>query len=206
EEVHKFLPPFEPSFRLDVDKPWTLGPVGIPDIYAETRMAHNQALIESRKIIDRAWDELADVVGRRYRAVETFRADDADLVFFTMGGVTETCMTAVEELRKQGKKVGIVHLRLHRPFPYDDIRKALLGRKAVVCVDRALSTGFGGPMASEIKAALYGQKGAPPLVEFIAGLGGRDVKVSDFCDMYDAGAKVASGAPVPPYKLVGVRE
>lgn len=205
EEVAKFLPPYRPAFRLDVDKPWTLGPVGIPDIYAETRMSHNHALTESRKVIDQAWDELADVVGRRYRAVEEHQTSDADVVFFTMGSVTETCMTAVAALRQQGKKVGIVHLRLHRPFPYDDLRKALAGRKAVVCIDRALSTGFGGPMASEIKAALYGQKGAPPVVEFVAGLGGRDIKVQDFIDMYEVGAKVAAGAPVPPYKLVGVR-
>jgi pyruvate ferredoxin oxidoreductase alpha subunit len=206
EEVQKFLPPFQPSFRLDVDRPWTLGPVGIPDIYTETRQAHHVALEQSRTIIDRAWDELADVVGRRYRAVEHYRTDDADVVFFTMGSVTETCMTAVEELRAQGHKVGIVHLRLFRPFPYADLRQALAGRKAVICVDRALSTGFGGPMAAEIKSALYGQPKAPPVVEFIAGLGGRDVKIPDFFDMYQAGAAVASGAPVPPYQLVGVRE
>lgn len=205
-EVQKFLPPFKPAQRLDVDNPWTFGPVGIPDIYSETRMAHNEALKGSRAVIEQAWDELHAVVGRRYRAVEEYETADAEVVFFTMGGVTETCMTAVKALRAKGKKVGIVHLRLFRPFPEEDLRKALLGRKAVVCVDRALSTGFGGPIASEVKSALYGHAGAPPVVEFIAGLGGRDVKIQDFIDMYEEGAKVAAGGPVPPYKLVGVRE
>jgi pyruvate ferredoxin oxidoreductase alpha subunit len=205
-EVQKYLPPFRPTQRLDVQNPATFGPVGIPDIYAETRMAHNEALLASRQVIDQAFDELYELMGRRYRAVEHYRTDDADVVFFTMGGVTETCMTAVDELRDQGKKVGIVHLRVFRPFPHADLRAALGGRKAVVCVDRALSTGFGGPMASELRSCLYGTAGAPPLVEFIAGLGGRDIKVSDFMDMYEQGAKVAAGGDLPDPQLLGVRQ
>ncbi len=205
-EVEKYLPPHEPRWRLDVENPMTFGPVGIPDIYAETRMAHNEALRASRAVIDQAFDELHDLMGRRYHAVEHYKTDDADIVFFTMGGITETCMTAVNALREKGKKAGIVHLRLFRPFPEEDLRKALLGRKAVVAIDRALSTGFGGPMASEIKSALYGQKQAPPVVEFIAGLGGRDVKVSDFIDMYERGEAVAGGADNPGYSILGVRE
>jgi len=206
EEVRAYLPPFRPAFRADVDHPWTFGPVGIPDIYAETRMAHNEALLGSRATIEKAWDELADHMGRRYRAVEQYKADDADIVFLTMGAVSETCMTAVDGLREQGKRAGLVHLRLFRPFPTEDVQKILGGRKVVVAVDRALSTGFGGPMASEVKSVLYPLDQRPRMVEFIAGLGGRDVKVSDFFDMYAKGEAVAGGAPVPRYELVGVRE
>lgn len=205
-EVDKYLPPFKPTWRLDVDKPMTFGPVGIPDIYAETRMAHDQALKNSRKVIDKAFDELHDLMGRRYKAVEEYKTDDADIVFFTMGGVTETCMTAVDELREKGKKAGIVHLRLFRPFPDDDLRKALSGRKGVVIIDRALSTGFGGPMASEVKSCLYGVDKPPAVVEFIAGLGGRDIKVSDFIDMFEQGEAVVGGAANPGYTILGVRE
>lgn len=206
EEVKAYLPPFQPAFRTDVDNPWTFGPVGIPDIYTETRMAHNEALLGSRAIIEKAWDELADHMGRRYRAVEQYKADDADIVFLTMGAISETCMTAVDALREQGKKAGLVHLRLFRPFPTEDVQKILGGRKVVVAVDRALSTGFGGPMASEVKSALYPLAKRPQMVEYIAGLGGRDVKVSDFFDMYARGEAVAGGAPVPRYELLGVRE
>ena len=205
EEVQAYLPPFQPAFRTDVDNPWTFGPVGIPDIYAETRMAHNEALLGARAVIDQAWQELADHMGRRYHAVEQYKTDDADIVFLTMGGITETCMTAVDALREQGRKAGIVHPRLFRPFPDADLQKILGGRKVVVAVDRALSTGFGGPLASEVKSVLYGLDQRPQVVEFIAGLGGRDVKVSDFIDMYEKGEAVAAGGPVPRYELVGVR-
>jgi len=206
EEVKQFLPPYKPPYRLDVDKPWTFGAVGIPDIYLETRMAHNEALIDSQKVMEKAWDEMAEVVGRKYSVLENYKTDDADIVFLTMGGISETCMTAVDQMRDEGKKVGVIRLRMWRPFPFAEVAKELGGRKVVLAVDRALSTGgCGGPVASEIKAALYPLDKRPQVVEFIAGLGGRDVTIGDFKEMYDKGAAVAAGGAVPPYEMVGVR-
>ncbi len=206
EEVRRFLPPYDPPYRLDVDNPWTFGPVGIPDIYLETRKAHDEALLGAKATMVKAWSELADVVGRQYYPVEQYKADDADIVFLSMGGISETCMTAVDELREAGKKVGLVRLRLWRPFPFDEVKAALGGRKVIIAIDRALSTGGpGGPVASEVKAALYGLETRPQVIEFIAGLGGRDVTVGDFKQMYEKGAAVAAGGPVPGYELLGVR-
>lgn len=207
EEVKQFLPPYDPPYRLDVDNPWTFGPVGIPDIYLETRAAHNEALIGSQKVMEKAWDELDEVVGRKYSVLECYKTDDADIVFLTMGGISETCMTAVDQMRDQGKKVGVIRLRMWRPFPFAEVARELGGRKVVLAVDRCLSTGGpGGPVASEIKASLYHQQKRPQVVEFIAGLGGRDVTIGNFMEMYDKGAAVAAGGAVPPYELVGVRE
>jgi pyruvate ferredoxin oxidoreductase alpha subunit len=206
EQVQKYLPTFKPLFRLDVDKPWTFGPVGIPDIYTETRMAHNEVLKASKQVCIKAWDEIAALTGRQYRPVEHYRTDDAEVVFVTMGAVTETLMTEVDELRQQGKKVGIVRLRLWRPFPAEEILEALSGRKAVAVVDRCLSTGGpGGPVACEVKGALYHAPKRPPIIEFIAGLGGRDIKLGDFKAMYDKAEAVAQGGVIPPYELWGVR-
>ncbi len=116
-------------------------------------------------------------------------------------------MTACDQMREDGKKVGVVRIRMWRPFPFAEIAKELGGRKAVVAVDRALSTGgCGGPVASEIKGALYQLEKRPQVVEFIAGLGGRDITIGDFKYMYDKGAAVAAGGPLPPYELLGVRE
>lgn len=116
-------------------------------------------------------------------------------------------MTAVDQMRGQGKKVGVIRLRMWRPFPFAEVVKALGGRKVVLAVDRCLSTGGpGGPVASEIKSALYHLDKRPQVVEFIAGLGGRDVTISNFMEMYEKGAAVAAGGAVPPYELVGVRE
>ena len=207
EEVAKFLPAWVPPYRLDVDKPWTFGPVGIPDIYLETRMAHNEALLGSKKVMYKAWEELAEVTGRKYNPLECYLCDDADIVFLTMGGISETCMTAVDEMRAEGKKIGVVRLRLWRPFPLEEVLQTLGHRKVVIAVDRCLSTGGpGGPVACEIKGALYGLDKRPQVVEFIAGLGGRDVTIGDFKQMYEKGAAVAAGAAVPAYELVGVRE
>lgn len=207
EEVERFLPPYDPPYRLDVDNPWTFGPVGIPDIYAETRMAHNEALMDSRDVMIQAWKEMGDVTGRYYKPVEEYKTDDADIVFLMMGSVAETCMTAVDELREQGKKVGVVRLRMWRPFPFEEVRKTLGDRKVVIAVDRALSTGgTGGPMASEVMTALYPLDKRPRVIEFIAGLGGRDVPIPAFFEMYEKGAAVAAGGAVPPYELLGVRE
>jgi pyruvate ferredoxin oxidoreductase alpha subunit len=207
EEVKQFLPPYKPPYRLDVDKPWTFGPVGIPDIYLETRMAHNEALINSQKVMEKAWDEMAEVVGRKYSVLENYKTDDADIVFLTMGGISETCMTAVDQMRDEGKKVGVIRLRMWRPFPFAEVARELGGRKVVLAVDRALSTGgCGGPVATEVKAALYPLDKRPQVVEFIAGLGGRDVTIGDFKNMYEKGVAVADGGAVPPYEMVGVRE
>jgi pyruvate ferredoxin oxidoreductase alpha subunit len=206
EEVKQFLPPYKPPYRLDVDKPWTFGAVGVPDIYLETRMAHNEALIGAQKVMEKAWDEMAEVVGRKYSVLENYKTDDSDIVFLTMGGISETCMTAVDQMRDEGKKVGVIRLRMWRPFPFAEVAKELGGRKVVLAVDRALSTGgCGGPVASEIKAALYPLDKRPQVVEFIAGLGGRDVTIGDFKEMYDKGVAVAAGGAVPPYEMVGVR-
>jgi pyruvate ferredoxin oxidoreductase alpha subunit len=206
EQVQKYLPVFKPQFRLDVEKPWTLGPVGIPDIYTESRMAHDEILKASKQVCIKAWDEIAAITGRQYHPVEHYRTDDADVVFVIMGSVTETLMTAVDELRQHGKKVGIVRIRLWRPFPFEEIREALSGRKVVAVVDRALSTGGpGGPVACEVKSALYHVEKRPRVIEFIAGLGGRDVKPGDFKVMYDKAEAVAKGGSIPAYELVGVR-
>ena len=206
ETVRKFLPPYEPQIRLHPDRPVTMGPVGVPAIYAETRMAHQHALTESKKVILEVWEEMAELVGRRYRPVETYRTDDAEVCLLTMGALSETAMTAVDRMREQGKKVGLVRIRLWRPFPFQEFYEAVSGCKALAVVDRALSTGGpGGPVASEVKAALYQREGAPKVVEFVAGLGGRDVPIPAFIEMAEKAEKVAAGAPVPPMEIVGVR-
>ncbi len=206
EMVDGFLPPYEPELRLHPDRPITMGPVGVPAIYAETRMAHQDALVRSKEVILEAWEEMARLTGRRYRPVETYRTEDAEVCLLIMGGLAETAMTAVDLLREQGRKVGLVRLRLWRPFPFEEFYEAVGGCKVLAVVDRALSTGGpGGPVASEVKAALYQRPGAPKVVEFVAGLGGRDVPVATFVELADKAEKVAAGAPVPPMEIVGVR-
>jgi pyruvate ferredoxin oxidoreductase alpha subunit len=207
EKVKEYLPDYEPQMRLDVENPVTMGPVGIPEIYAETRWAHEHALRDSKKVIIQAWEEMEKITGRRYRPVESYRCEDADVRLLTMGALSETAMTAIDKMRDDGIKVGLHRIRLWRPFPYEELKKELSGCKVLGVVDRALSTGGpGGPVASEIKSAFYDEKQRPQVIEFIAGIGGRDVRVEDFEEMANKARKVSEGAEIPPFELVGVRE
>jgi len=207
DAVRDYLPRRDPFTLVDVDSPKTFGPVGMPEVYTESRWAQEAALRASIPFIKEAWEEFAKRFGRDYKPVETYKADDADVVMLTMGAVSETAMTAVDQLREAGHKVGLLKLRLFRPWPAGDLMKELGGRKALAVLDRSLSLGGpGGPVASEIKAMLYSAKSDLPVVEFIAGLGGRDVPVDLFKEMFDRTEKVAAGAQVPPFSLIDLRE
>jgi len=207
EKVAAFLPPFQPLQRLEIDKPITMGPVGIPDIYTETRYVLQKAVTDSYGPICQTLEEFARHFGRSYYPVESYRAEDAELVLVTMGALGQTAMEVVDQRRARGEKVGLVRLRLWRPFPFQALARALGGAKVLGVVDRAVSVGGPiGPVAAEIKAAGYGNSNQPPLVNFIAGLGGRDVPPSDFDLMFDRLHQVALGKKAPEPIFVGLRE
>ncbi len=208
EDVNGFLPPYEPLLRLDVDNPAMFGAVGHPDVYTEVKKVLDDTLIASRVVIDEVFEEFGQRFGRTYRAVEEYRTDDADTIVFTIGGtIGEIAHVAVDALRAEGHKVGQVLLRVWRPFPFDDIRRVLDGRKCVVVYDRALSFGGpGGPVASEIRAAMYGRAGAPPIHSIVAALGGRDIRWRHIVDQVKQAQVRALEGPFPPYEMVGVRQ
>ena len=123
-----------------------------------------------------------------------------------MGGISETAMEYADQAREQGKKVGILSIRLWRPFPFEAFYNAIKGRPVLVVCDRHISPGGpGGPVASELKSALYNKPNAPKICEFVVGLGGRDVNFADFETMYNIGMKVLGGAEVPPLSMLQVR-
>lgn len=210
EQVSRYLPPFKPVNTLNPDAPITMGAFGIPNIFSETKKAQNEALLASKPVIMKAWDELARVTGRSYKPIETYRLDGAETAIVTMGSFGETASIAVDRLQEQGKAVGQIRLRLWRPFPFDELRAAVDGVKKLVVIDRAISYGGpGGPVASEIRAALYGEKHQPAVANFLAGFAGRDVTPDDFIAMYEKSeALAASGEPVrqEEYLFYGVRE
>ncbi|RLB58399.1 MAG: pyruvate ferredoxin oxidoreductase [Deltaproteobacteria bacterium] len=207
EMVQAFLPPFQPLQRLDVDNPITMGPVGIPDIYPETRYAHQQVLAAAYGPITETLEEFARHFGRSYYPVETYRADDAEILLVTMGALGQTAMEVVDARRRRGEKVGLVRLRLWRPFPFAALARVLDGARVVGVIDRAVSVGGPvGPVASEIKAAGYGASRQPPIMNFIVGLGGRDVPTDDFELMFDRLGQVAAGGRVGEPVFVGLRE
>ena len=145
--------------------------------------------------------------GRTYKPVETYKTEGSDILLLTMGSMGETAELAIDELRAQGLAVGLVKLRLWRPFPFEEIKEALGKAKKVVVTDRAVSFGGpGGPVCSEIKAALYAEAERPEIYNYIIGLGGRDVTVGDFVSMINKVAEADASAIAGSYEFWGVRE
>jgi pyruvate ferredoxin oxidoreductase alpha subunit len=207
EDIDDWLPPFEPVLQLDPAHPVTVGPVGFPEIYTEIKMQQNEALKGAYDVVLEVWDSFEKKFGRKYRPVEGYMAEDADILIMIAGATYGTARVAVDAMRKEGKKVGIVRPRLWRPYPFEDIRKAVGNAKAVAVVDRALSFGGpGGPICSELRGALYPMEKKPAVVGFIAGLGGRDITVENFRQMVDETEKSLDAGQTEEYRMIGVRE
>jgi pyruvate ferredoxin oxidoreductase alpha subunit len=205
--VKEFLPPFDPVYTLHPDKPVTMGAFAMPELFAETKMAHEIAIRDSYSVIREVWDHWGKLTGRRYLPVEEYRTEDADTVFVTIGSYGELGMEVVDRLRASGKNVGLVKIRLFRPFPYEDILASLTKFQNLLVVDRALSVGgVGGPLASEIKAALYRLDKRPNIFSFIAGLSGRDVPPDKFVEMYEQAMEGAKKKQWDEFTMVGVRQ
>lgn len=206
-EVDKYLPPYKPKVRLDPKKPVSFGLVGIPEVYTEAKKASDQVLIDSKKTVVKAWKEFGDLFGRYYNPVESYKTDGAELILVTMGSISETAMTAIDKMRDNGTSVGLVRFRLWKPFPIPEFKKAIAGAKVLAVVDRALSPGGAcGPVAEEIKAAFYAERGRPKVFDFIAGLGGRDVTVGHFEEIAAKALAYAKKRPKQLYEMIGVRE
>ncbi len=175
EMVDEYLPPYQPQYKLDVDDPRAFGGLVFPADWTELRYkiqeAHQKA-IEVAKEADREYGEL---FGRSYGLLEKYPQDEAEVILVTSGTVTSTARDVIDQWREQGRKVSLLKVRLFRPFPIQEVRKALEGAEKVAVIDRNISFGHGGIFAQEIKSALYNSPHRPVLFSFIAGLGGRDI-------------------------------
>ncbi len=204
-KIDQFLPPYRPGHQLHPDHPVTMGAFALPAIFAETKKAQEEALRSSMpKILD-TWKAFGEATGRYYHPVETYQAEDADTLLVTMGSYGETASVAVDKMREAGRSVGLVKIRLWRPFPFDDLKKATLRAKQLVVIDRAISVGACGPVASEVKAALYGNDQRPSVYNFVAGISGRDVTPSDFVKMVDKAEIEIAGGNKEGFEIYGVR-
>jgi pyruvate ferredoxin oxidoreductase alpha subunit len=207
KEVDRFLPPFKPSATLHPDKPISMGPFAGNDIYTEISKAKDVALTNSKKVILEVWKEWRKLFGRNYEPIEAYRADNAEILLIMMGSMSETAEIAVDTLRAKGQSVGLLKLKLWRPFPFEELKKAVKGAKVLAVIDRAIAYGGpGGPVAGEIRSALYDEAQRPAIVNYIVGLGGRDVTPEDFMQIIKSAAQAKKKAPKERYVIYGVRE
>ena len=203
EEVNRFLPDRVPYATLHPDRPLSMGCFNMPDIFTETMKAKDAALINAKKTIVKIWSEWGRQFGRHYHPVETYKNKGAETMILTMGSMGETASVAVDELKKKGQSIGLVKIRLWRPFPLEELRAAIQGCKTLIVMDRAVSFGgAGGPLATEIKSLLFHDRERPRIVNYIMGLGGRDVAVEDFIAMVEQAGKKKDET----YEYYGVRE
>ncbi|MEM1689458.1 MAG: pyruvate synthase subunit PorA [Candidatus Hadarchaeales archaeon] len=192
KEVDDFLPPYSYPFMLDPGKPVTLGAVGTPPYYMEFRYMLDQALLSSKKVITDVGEDFGRRFGRRYGLLEAYRCDDADFVIVTMGSLAGAVKDVVDDLRKKGKKVGVLKLRSFRPFPSDELAEALSNVKAIGVMEKDISLGSFGALFLDVLASLSLNEVRLPAVNVICGLANRDVTSEDIVKVFDMIEDVAS--------------
>jgi pyruvate ferredoxin oxidoreductase alpha subunit len=206
--VRQFLGPFDPeSIKLRASHPISqavavLG--GSP--YSYFRYEMHLAALNGLLVYEKISQEFQQEFGRRHDAVEGYRADDAEFVLVMMGSFATKAMEAVDRLREAGWRIGLVRLRLFRPFPEARLRELLVGKRGAAVIDQNISLGKGGVLGAEIASALYGQKDAPLLTSFIGGLGGRDITLEEFYEMSAVTRRAAETGQVPPCRLLYTEE
>ena len=214
EQVSKFLPNYDRgNLQLHPDNPITVAPQVNEDWLMEIRRQSNEAMTRTPGVIKEVYEEFKQVFGRGDPSPfleEYMMDDDPDIVLMGMGTLALPVRVAIRRMREQGKKVGFVRLKFFRPFATEEVQEALGNCKAVAVVDRDYSFGspsFGGVLFNEVRAALYPLDKRPHVVNFIAGLGGREVRVRDVEDMVEITQKaIDTGKIDQECNWIGVRE
>ncbi len=188
EEVDAYLPAFNPYQRLDAANPLSFGMYATPEYYTEFRYEINQAQYRAKDAFVRAGREFSEQFGRDYSApAEEYRLEDADTALVAMGSISGTAKDAIDEMRAAGRKVGLLNIRMFRPFPTQEIADALKGVSTVAVLDKNISLGSGGAVGTEVKAALQGS--GISVYDYIIALGGRDVRKRDIAAVVDLAEK-----------------
>jgi pyruvate ferredoxin oxidoreductase alpha subunit len=205
EDVKGFLPKFEPQYKLDPDNPITIGGVGVPEYYFETKYQTVKALEDSMPIIREVKKKFEELSGRSSPVVRSYQNGQADYLLIGLGSINGTVRTVVAEEGKD-KGWGSISLKVFRPFPEEDLLPLLEGVKAIGVIDRAFSPGcYLGPLATDITSLLYRAGMDLPVINFIAGVGGRDVSTEDVKGMFEDLEEVSRGLPEVKVKYVGLR-
>jgi len=177
ELVDRFLPKRVAANRLDIDDPHSFGALVRPDSYMEMRWLQQEAMREVPRLLDTIEVDWQRMFGRSYGAVESYRTEGAELVLVTSGTITSTARSVIDARRAAGEAIGLVKMKMFRPFPTAQMRAALAGVKRVAVLDRNISPGHGGIFAEELRSALYDlpDDERPEIHGFVLGLGGRDI-------------------------------
>ena len=207
--VKEFVGEYHPEeYLLNPGKPVSVGPYSISNYVMEGRKNQLIALENAKQVILDVADEFAGISGRQYGLFEEYKTEDADYIMLLIGSAAGTAKEAVDELRAEGKKVGVLKLRVFRPFPAEEIAEVLKNCKAAAILDRCESyNGNGGPLGAEVTAGLYRKKIYIETVNYIYGLGGRDFTTVEAKDVFaQLEDMIENGNIVEQYQYIGLRK
>ncbi|MCA6079395.1 pyruvate ferredoxin oxidoreductase [Candidatus Endomicrobiellum agilis] len=203
-DVKAFIGKYEPErYLLDVKKPYTLGSIDLQDYYFEHRYQLAQAVRDAKDIVLDVSEDFKKTFGRKYDLCEKYMLDDAEIAVVVIGSTAGTVKAVVKELRERGIKAGFLKIRVYRPFPAEQIAKDLEHVKAVAVMDRADScSGAFAPVYSDVVASLYAAGVTKPkVVNYVCGLGGREINTGHIAVVYETLGKIASGIEKPSNKV-----
>jgi pyruvate ferredoxin oxidoreductase alpha subunit len=185
EEVDKFLPPYQTDNKMDIENPKNMAFSSSPDNNLEFKYQQHKAALNAIKVIEEVDNKFYQQFGRKHGGlVEEYRCEDAEIVLITLGSVTGTARIVVDNLREQGQKVGLLKIRFMRPFPEKEIIELASHVKAIGVIDKDISFGYEGTVYTNVNSALAKSGRNVLTLDFVAGLGGRDISKADIKDMF----------------------
>lgn len=195
EKAREFLPDFKPEHILDPAHPMTFGAFADPSTFTEFRYQQFEAQLKALPKIEEVARQFQESFGRYYGGLlDGYFLDDAEIVIVTLGSVVGTIKDAIDAMRSEGKKVGLLKIRSYRPFPVQALRKALKDAAVIAVIEKDVAIGGEAGLVTDLKAAFYNSSIRTPIIGFAAGLGGRDITIKDIRKMVEKAEAARKGA------------
>ena len=207
ELVDEFLGEYEPKHAyIDPKRPITQGALGFPAHYAESRYKVWEAMENAKEVIKEVFAEFEKKFGRKYQMIEEHKTDDAEIILVTMGSLAGTVKEFVDKKREEGIKIGAAKITVYRPFPIEEIRALAKKTKVLALLEKDISFGIGGAVFTDASRALINEKEKPIVLDFILGLGGRDVTFENLDEVIEISKKALEGEKVEEVSWIGLRK
>ena len=205
-KVKEFLPPYRPEYVLDPKNPKTFGAFADPSWFTEFKYQQYRAMERSLKKIEEVSKEFEEVFGRGYGGlIEAYSMDDAEVALVTMGSLVGTVKEAIDDLRREGVKVGLVKIRSYRPFPEEALKRALKDANVIAVIEKDISMGYESALLTDLKGAFYNSPIRTPIIGFAAGLGGRDIGVKQIREIVEKASKVSDAGIEDEFEIFDVK-
>ncbi|GAB6101211.1 pyruvate synthase subunit PorA [Thermococcus atlanticus] len=207
EVVDEFLGEYVPKHAyLDPERPITQGALGFPAHYMEARYTVWEAMENAREVIKEVFAEFEKKFGRKYHIIEEYRTDDAEIILVTMGSLAGTVKEFVDKKREEGVRIGAAKITVYRPFPIEEIRALAKKTKVLAILEKDISFGSGGAVYADVGRALINEKDRPVVLDFIIGLGGRDVTFENLEEVVDIAEKALGEGVEEEIHWIGLRK